>query len=103
VSRKTSAVLASATNCALPHDATVHAERAALAQLMQRARDGQISSRDLRRGVRVVSLRFSNSGALQLARPCCECERAMRQCVLVREVAWSTGAGDMLVARCDDM
>ena len=54
---------------------------------------------ELRKGVRVVSLRFSKSGALLLAQPCETCHRLLRACAHVREIAWSESDGSLVSRR----
>lgn len=99
LSRKSGHVLASSTNYATslapPGTFSVHAEVAALAQLHQRLRAGVVTPRDLRKGVCVFSLRFTNKGELSLARPCERCARALRRDVFVRKVVWSEDGGGL--------
>ena len=77
----------------------MHAERAAIRLLHRRIHDGQIIRRQIRSGVKLISLRFSNNGVLQMAKPCQACERMIRGNALVREVAWSTDSGNLSTVR----
>lgn len=96
VSCKTGHVLASATNEPTA-DGSVHAERGALRQLDHRMHDRALHPREVRRGVAVLSLRVTRSGArLRLARPCAACAALLRAHPLVRSVAWSTDEGELV-------
>lgn len=99
LSRKSGKVLASGVNLALPAG-SVHAERSALHQLHTRIANRVICRRELGRGLRLLSLRVSSTGKLRLAKPCAECERAIRSCPYgVRCVAWSDNDGNLVELR----
>lgn len=98
LSNKTGNLLASATNVATP-TGSIHAEVAAMRQLRHRLRDRALFGREVKSGVRVLSLRLGPSGNLLLAKPCCRCSQEIRRCPLVKSVLWSDSSGGIVKER----
>lgn len=94
ISLKTGNVLASATNSATV-TGSIHAEAAAVQQLRQKLRDRVLYSRDILKGIDLVSLRISKEGQLRLAKPCPNCRNVMKQFRLIKCCSYSTNCGNL--------
>lgn len=97
LSCKTDRVLASATNQLTKHG-SIHAEVEALRQLHSRLRDRVVYTREVSRGVYLLSLRLNREGKLMMAKPCISCSKALAKCPLMRRVAWSDENGNIVYA-----
>lgn len=95
ISNKTGSVLASGTNSATA-TGSIHAEVAATVQFKQRLRDRVLHTREVNKGVHLLSLRVSNQGKLRLAKPCQACRATMKLCPLIRRCSWSDNDGNLI-------
>jgi len=92
VSCKSGTVLTFSSNIQLPKR-SIHAEEAAISRFRRMVCDGKVKRQDIRKGVRLVSLRVSPQGNLRMARPCDRCSALIKKCGVVRYVEWSTNDG----------
>ena len=95
---KTGRILANGTNQVVPCGSvhSVHAEVDALARFNARRRGHVFPSKEMQRGICVLSLRVSREGHIRLAKPCRDCECALKRCRFVRRIEWSGECGKIL-------
>jgi len=73
------------------HDG-IHAEESALKKLWPSERIG----------TRIISLRFTKTGKLANAKPCCECQKLLLESG-VKKVTYSTPEGDLKICRTNQL